>query len=295
MRVQGIPYVQGRNAYTDVDGRKYGIAIHNTSNNATAENEALYATRRTDGTSSHFYVDNDSIIQSLDTNSRAGHAGSQQGNNNAIAFEITGTNDKSRQWWLDNVAWVPLGHVLALLCVSYDITVRRASVTEMKANQFVQAFYSHNDMRLAWGGTDHTDPGPNFPWDRLFQVTNAALMGEDMEQTEKLIGNQAYPNRAVGDALADVENLTDTLMWANPQYARRQPEAGSMLDKLGKMVTSYPLLLAQLTALAGKDFVDEAAIVAGVLAGLDPEAIAAAIPDTIAKDVADLLAARLAA
>ena len=43
-----------------------------------------------------------------------------------------------------------------------------------------------------------------------------------------------------------------------------------------------------------KDFVDEQAIVAGILATLTPEAIAAAVPPSIAKQVADELAARLA-
>lgn len=175
MRVPGVPYVQGRNSYTDRDGMKYAIAIHNTSNNASDTNEASYATRRTDGVSSHFYCDKDSVTQSLDTNARAGHAGSSQGNENAISVEITGANGWSRQQWLDNVAWAELGRVLAYVCRSYGIAVRRASVAEMKSNPKVKAFYSHNDMRLAWGGTDHTDPGANFPWDRLFQAVNQAM------------------------------------------------------------------------------------------------------------------------
>jgi hypothetical protein len=50
----------------------------------------------------------------------------------------------------------------------------------------------------------------------------------------------------------------------------------------------------QLKALTGKDFTDEQAIVAGVLAGLDPAVIAAAIPADLAREVADELAARLA-
>lgn len=187
MKVPGIPFVQGRNDYTDQDGRKYGIAIHNTSNDATAENEASYATRRTDGISAHFYVDNDSIIQSLDTGDKAGHAGSYNGNENAIAVEITGTNDKSRAWWLENVAWDKLGYTLASVCKYYGIDVRRASVSEMKSNPKVKAFYSHNDMRLAWDGTTHTDPGPNFPWDRLFQAVNAHMDGAgEMELTDKV-------------------------------------------------------------------------------------------------------------
>jgi len=178
MKVAFIPYVQGRNSYSDIDGLKYGVAIHNTSNDAPAKNEASYATRRTDGTSAHFYADPIEVIQSLDTTARAGHAGSSNGNQHAVAVEITGTNDKSRDWWLTNVNWVLLGRVLAEVCKLYGVQVRRAAVTEMRSNPKVKAFYSHDDMRQAWGGTDHTDPGNNFPWDRLFQVINAALAGE---------------------------------------------------------------------------------------------------------------------
>lgn len=173
MKVSGIKYIQGRNAYSA--SPKYGIAIHNTSNDAPASGEASYATKRPDGVSSHFYADNKEVIQSLDTVSRAGHAGSSTGNYNAVAVEITGVNAKSRQWWIDNVNWNELGRVLAEVCKFYGISVRRASVAEMKANPKVKAFYSHNDMRLAWGGTTHTDPGDNFPWDVLFTAVNAAL------------------------------------------------------------------------------------------------------------------------
>lgn len=177
MRITGIPYVQGRNAYKDPDGTKYGIAIHNTSNTGSAKAEASYATRRTDGVSSHLYADRSDVIQSLDTVSKAGHAGSSEGNNNGVAVEITGTNGKTRQWWIDNVNWPLLGRSLAQVVRAYGIAVRRASVDEMKRNPRVRAFYSHNDMRQAWGGTTHDDPGPNFPWDYLFSAVNAALGG----------------------------------------------------------------------------------------------------------------------
>lgn len=198
MRVPGIPYVQGRNDYTDHDGLKFGIAIHNTSNDASDTGEASYATRRTDGISSHFYCDADSVTQSIDTEDRVGHAGSNIGNNNAIAVEITGGNAKSRAWWLANVAWDKLGQVLAYVIKNdpdyKGFQVRRASVAEMKANPRVKAFYGHNDMRLAWGNTTHTDPGPNFPWDRLFQSVSKFLnppppvtIDEEEETDMKLI------------------------------------------------------------------------------------------------------------
>lgn len=179
MRVPGIPFVQGRNDYTDYDGKKYGIAIHNTSNDASDSGEANYATRRTDGISSHFYVDADSVTQSIDTDDRVGHAGSNTGNENAIAVEITGGNGKSRQWWIDNVAWDKLASVLAYVIKNdpdfEGFQVRRASVSEMKSSPRVKAFYGHNDMRLAWGGTLHTDPGENFPWDHFLAKVKQAI------------------------------------------------------------------------------------------------------------------------
>lgn len=173
MRVSGIKYIQGRNSYSV--SQKYGIAIHNTSNDASSADEASYATRRTDGVSTHFYADDTEVIQSLDTANRAGHAGSSNGNYNAVAVEITGVNAKTRDWWISNVNWKELGRVLAEVCKFYGIAVRRATVAEMKSNPKVKAFYSHNDMRLAWGGTTHTDPGDNFPWDVLFASVNQAM------------------------------------------------------------------------------------------------------------------------
>lgn len=179
MRVTFIPHIQGRNEYPDTDGTKYGIAIHNTSNNATDTQEANYAARRTDGVSSHFYVDKDSATQSIDTRYRCGHAGSKTGNENAVCIEITGANGWSRAQWLANVQWDLLGRVLASVIKSHwpdgSFKVRRASVAEMQSNPKVKAFYGHDDMRRAWGGTTHTDPGPNFPWDKLFAVVNAAM------------------------------------------------------------------------------------------------------------------------
>jgi N-acetyl-anhydromuramyl-L-alanine amidase AmpD len=229
MRVSGTPYRQGRNSYGDTT--KFAIAIHNTSNDASAADEASYASRRTDGTSAHLYCDATTVVQSLDTRAKAGHAGSDSGNTYAIAVEITGSNGWTRDRWLRSVAWGKLGAALAEVIRAHwpdgSFKVRRATVAEMKANPRVKAFYSHDDMRRAWGGTDHTDPGPNFPWDRLIQVVRAALgktppaadptEDDDMTPAEKWIQhviNYRLAGLLAGNVVVTVPGRVDL----NPRY-----------------------------------------------------------------------------
>ncbi|WP_433529076.1 hypothetical protein ACQPYA_22495 [Micromonospora sp. CA-263727] len=64
------------------------------------------------------------------------------------------------------------------------------------------------------------------------------------------------------------------------------------LRSIGSQLTA---LQTALDALSKKDFTDEQAIITGVLAGLTPEQIAGAIPPTVARQVVEELARRLAA
>ncbi len=149
--------------------KKY-IVIHNTSNSASAANEASYAKSRKDGVSSHYYVDEKSILQSLDTDMCANHVGSSEGNLYGIAYEITGTNSKSKSWWLGNVAWALLRAQIAKDCKEHNITPRLLTVKQIKDGK-MSGIITHNQARLAWGHTTHTDPGENFPMEQLFSGT----------------------------------------------------------------------------------------------------------------------------
>lgn len=290
MRIPSITYHQGRNNYSDKDGRHYGIAIHNTSNTASDTNEANYADHRTDGTSSHFYVDRDSVTQSLDTDAKAGHAGSANGNENAIAFELTGTNDKSRDWWLANIAWGQLGYVIAYILHNdpdfAGFQVRRASVSEMQSNPKVRAFYGHDDMRRAWGGTTHTDPGPNFPWDRLFDAVNTALGGAPATPTNTSSGGDDDVIKFVqlaGDGsvwmtdtfryrlvyLSEFDVLRKIHGWVDGQGRPRDPEQwGEELRPTLGVRVDVPAVTVDVPALAallaGELDVDQAAVVAAL-------------------------------
>lgn len=209
----------GRNYSRDSDGRpvhtrKKIIVIHNTSNDASDTNEASYAKRRTDGVSSHYYVDHNSITQSLDTDWRAWHVGSNEGNSTGISYEITGSNAKSRQWWIDNVYWKGLAAQIRADMDVHGIAARALSVAEMRAGK--SGIVTHNQCRLAWGDTTHTDPGPNFPMDVLLQKIggsaapkpeNPPTSGDDW--TSEVI--MALPTLEEGDRGADVGRLQSLL------------------------------------------------------------------------------------
>src|SRR5690606_31529528 len=135
--------------------------------------EASYAKRRTDSVSSHYYVDETAIVQSLDTDLRAHHVGSRIGNDGGIAYEITGLINWSRKRWLSSVAWGKLGAAIARDCAAHGIPVRLCTVADLRAGR--GGIMTHDQARQAWGGTDHTDPGPNFPLDHLIKI----IKGED--------------------------------------------------------------------------------------------------------------------
>lgn len=114
------------------------------------------------------------------------------------------------------------------------------------------------------------------------------LAGEDDDVSaetviEGLREVQPYQSAGVGKEAArqGMGNVSERTLseytWADIQALKAQQAA----------------LLVSFQQLAGRDFTDEPAIVAGVLAGLSPEAIAAAIPLDLADRVADELARRL--
>lgn len=204
----------GRNYSKDSDGdpirtRKEYIVIHNTSNDGTAEEEASYAKRRTDSVSSHYYVDNNSIRQSLDTDWRAWHVGSDEGNDAGISYEITGTNGKSRSWWLANVAWTKLIAQIRMDCDVHGIVPRALTIGQIQDGS-MSGIITHDQARRAWGGTDHTDPGENFPMDHLIEQAKE----DEMELTDR-VDYTAWYNNVYDEASGTVEaTIAATIAYA---------------------------------------------------------------------------------
>lgn len=163
---------------------KWYVVIHNTSNDASAPDEADYAKVRTDGTGSHYYADKVQVLQSTDTDRCVGHVGSDEGNERGLSYEITGFNSWTREQWLANVAWDDLAAVIARDCLHFDIPARLLTIAQMQSfTPSVKGFVTHDMCRRAWGETTHTDPGPNFPMDHLLGLVKKIIGGTVTQPT----------------------------------------------------------------------------------------------------------------
>lgn len=239
-----VTYIGPANV-TSATGSKYGITFHNTSNSrlASATDEATYAKRRTDA-SAHYYVDKTRIVQSLNTDLGAGHAGSSWPNRHCIAYEITGWNSFSRDRWLSDVAWGLLVRQVRRDCERWNIPMRWLTVDQLRRGE--RGFSTHDDCRRAFGGTSHTDPGPNFPKDHLIALLKGETEEDDMALSDRIDYTPWYKT-TYGDASGTVEETLAELM----AYSRNASDKTAAVKT--EQAEQRKLLEATLAKVSGAD------------------------------------------
>lgn len=159
------------------------IVIHDTegsSNAESAEDGAAYDARRTDGTSTHYFVDNTSIVQCVRTADQA-HAARAQGNKRGIQYELCARASFTKAQWTSADYGLPMleraAAQVARDCAKWQIPVRRLTSDQVAAGQ--KGICGHADITAAFpkdNGT-HTDPGKSFPWDDFIALVKSASAG----------------------------------------------------------------------------------------------------------------------
>jgi N-acetyl-anhydromuramyl-L-alanine amidase AmpD len=163
--VQAGGYSRGR-----PDGRPLWIVIHTgetRESSTSAESLARYFQDPSDGrkVSAHYSADNNSIVQCVRLGDIAWTVGNRPGNYRGINWEFAGFASQTQREWTDAYSTAMLERAMPYMrsdAERFRIPLRRCSVADLKA--FRPGVTSHNDLRLAFGVTTHTDPGPNFPW-----------------------------------------------------------------------------------------------------------------------------------
>jgi N-acetyl-anhydromuramyl-L-alanine amidase AmpD len=156
-------YTRGRSP-----GNPRVIVIHYTASPEgpdMAERGAAYDQERSDGTSTHYHVDSNSVVQCVYTWDRA-HAARRAGNEVGIQYELAGTEQTAAQW-ADPVSRATLTQAAkqaARDATKYKIPIRKLTPAQVRAGE--HGFCGHADITLAFPEDhgDHMDPGRDFPW-----------------------------------------------------------------------------------------------------------------------------------
>lgn len=162
--------VTGKNPKSFSPGRPYGkliwVIIHSTEgseNDLAAENGNAYDARRTDGTSTHVFVDRNSVVQEVNSWDRA-HAALAIGNNRGYQVELCGRAAQSALQWQDAQSGPALENAarhVAYVCRKYGIPPKWCTKADVDARR--PGLMTHA-MVTDWLAGTHTDPGKSFPF-----------------------------------------------------------------------------------------------------------------------------------
>jgi N-acetyl-anhydromuramyl-L-alanine amidase AmpD len=261
--VQAAGYTRGR-----PDGPPLWIVVHDMEaqeSGTTAEATAAYFANGAGGrsVSAHYCVDNNSVVQCVRLRDSAWTVGNRPGNNRGINWELAGFARQTRAQWLDAFGLAMFHRAAPIIradAARYGISLRRCTVTDLRALR--PGVTSHNDLRLAFGVTDHTDPGPNFPWDTFLEI----LRGKN-----------------------DV-NLTDRVPWFSQKQRARMVAAGYPAEGLAVAT----LLTYTFEGATRDDFdADELAAVAAAAEAGAAAGVRGSVDELVAAVVAKLPAGAL--
>lgn len=170
---------------------------------ATAE----YFTSAGAGGSAHYVVDVAGEEHCLEENRIAWHA---PPNEHSVGIEICGQSTYTRAEWLSDAVWPAVARAasrVADLCARYNIPAVRLIAADLLAGR--HGICGHNDVTQAWHQSDHTDPGPDFPWDRFITAVTGAPpsapfpQGDDLPAPTDVVDTFLLPTGEGWDLHAD--------------------------------------------------------------------------------------------
>jgi N-acetyl-anhydromuramyl-L-alanine amidase AmpD len=137
--------------------------FHNQPKNPTSNSSVNNPPGR-GGSSAHYVVDNNSVVQCVKDEHAAWDAPPNLTQPH-IGIEHSGFASQSRDQWLDDYGKKMLllsAKLVAKKCVKYNIPVRKINAADLKAGK--RGICGHADVSAAFGMSSHSDPGEHFPW-----------------------------------------------------------------------------------------------------------------------------------
>lgn len=145
--------------------------------------------------SAHFMIGPDAGYQLRDTGLLAWHCGN--GNKRSIGVEQSGYAAFSRAQWLSPLGIAQINRLAALM---RDIKrvhgigtyfMSDAELARAYRGEVVGGWATHNQCRRVLGGTTHTDPDPNYPYDVLISTAGGGSTPPPAPQPQPPAGRPA--------------------------------------------------------------------------------------------------------
>lgn len=139
-----------------------------------AEDVARYFQNPDEPASAHVCIDCDSVIQCVPDSFVAFAAPGT--NHDGIQLELAGYGKQTAAEWRDKYSIALLAiaaDVAAQYSLKYDIPAIHLSNEELAAGK--KGWIGHYQASAVYHKSDHTDPGPNFPWPRFMLMMQAMI------------------------------------------------------------------------------------------------------------------------
>ncbi len=123
--------------------------------------------------SAHYCVDAETTIQCVHEDDIAWHA--RGGNTNSIGIELAGYAGQRTLGWSDAFSRAVVERAATLVadvCARHGIPIRRLHAADLVAGR--RGIAGHADVSAAFRKSDHWDPGPDFPWERLLRLARGS-------------------------------------------------------------------------------------------------------------------------
>jgi hypothetical protein len=209
-----FPFIQASH-YKPVGGRTVDLVVIHTmeapEKGTTAESVARYFQTTDRDVSSHYCIDNDSIVQCVREEDVAWCA--PGANHNGIHLEHAGHAKQTATEWQDAYTQAMLersARLTADLCTRYRIPVTWLHPTDLLAGK--RGITSHNNVSKAFKRSTHWDPGKGFPIEPYLSLVRGFMAtGTGAESTADapaaVEGEEAATRVAAGVATAAPEPL----------------------------------------------------------------------------------------
>lgn len=187
-------------------------------------------------------------------------------NPHSVHVEICGEASYTREQWLSPQVWPAVARAaarVAELCDRGGLPKVKRSATELLAG--AHGVCGHVDVSQAWRQTDHTDPGPGFPWPEFM---TAVLGGEEDDMT---------PEQLV--AVLRSEGISGAADWSTVQ----RPDGTWPVGAQAKQITVDAITEALRSE--GVSGAGDVARLAAAVAQQQPAQLAAALPADFAKQL----------